>query len=371
MGFSPIMVNLDETNIPSVGAFDSFDVNSKRPYRGETRKDLAYITLPDGVNADGTPKFKAHFVGQANASTLLRDEWKYIDDAIGQARQKKMAFVNWLISKGCVIDIPNGLGVTQYEWQNIGNLSGAEYSMDGLKQGDTDRVEYSSATIPLPIVSKNWRLNLRYLEESRRKGMPMDTYFMSETARIVAQFVEKMMIMGTGSFKYGGDTLYGLLDSPNVEALTAGSGLFTVAWNDAAVTGSGILADVLAMVQKANDNLHYGPFSLWLPQKYQVALALDYSDEYPKTIAQRILETGAISDINYSDYFEQVGGKDVIVMLEANKENIAVVRGMEFRDFEWQTLGGWVIEHKVAGIYAPLIRKDAGSKTGIIKATLA
>lgn len=371
MGFSPFMVNLDEANIPSVGAFDSFDVNAKRPYRGDTRKDLAYITLPDGVNEKGEPKFKAQMVGQANASTLLRDEWKYIDDAIGQARQKKMAFVNWLVSKGCVIDIPNGLGVTQYEWQNIGNLSGAEYSMDGLKQGDTDRVEYSSATIPLPIVSKNWRLNLRYLEESRRKGMPMDTYFMAETARIVTQFVENMMVNGTNSFKYGGDTLYGLLDSPNVEALTTGSGLFTVAWNDATATGSGILKDLLAMVQKANDNLHYGPFSLWVPQKYQGALALDYSTDYKGTIAMRLMETGMLSDINYSDYFTQAGGKDRVVLIEANKENIAVVRGMEFRDFEWQSLGGWVMEHKVAGIYAPLIRKDAGGKTGIVKATLA
>lgn len=372
MGFSPIMVNLDEANVPSVGEFNSFDVNSKRPYRGEKRPDLAYITLPDGVNEDGTPKFKSQLVGQANASTLLRDEWKYIDSAIGVARQKKMAFVNWLVSKGCVIDIPNGLGVTQYEWQNIGSLSGADLSMDGLKQGDTDRVEYSSATMPLPIISKNWRLNLRYLEESRRKGMPMDTYFMSETARIVAQFTENMMINGTGNFKYAGDTLYGLLDSPNVEAMTAGNGLFTVAWDDATATGSGILKDLLAMVRKQNDNLHYGPFSLWLPQKYQTALALDYSTDYKGTIAMRLMETGTLSDINYSDYFKQdSSNKDRIVLIDANKENIAVVRGMEFRDFEWNSLGGWVMEHKVAGIYAPLIRKDAGSKTGIVKATLA
>ena len=35
------------------------------------------------------------------------------------------------------------------------------------------------------------------------------------------------------------------------------------------------------------------------------------------------------------------------------------------------TYGGWVNEHKVAGIYVPLIRKDAGGETGIVKATLA
>jgi len=370
MAFAPFMVNIDEANIPVIGDFNAFDVNAKRPYRGEKRADLAYITEFAGNDDAGKPAYKARCVGVANASTLLRDEWKVIDDAIGVARQKRMSFVNWLISKGCVIDIPNGLGVTQYEWQNIGSLSGADISMDGLKQGDTDRVEYTSATMPLPIISKNWRLNLRYLEESRRKGMPMDTYFMAETARIVAQYVESMAVTGVGSFKFGGDTVYGLLDSPNVEAVTSGNGVFTVAWDDATATGTGILADVRAMAQKLNDNLRYGPFAMWLPQKYQLALAKDYSTEYPKTIAQRILETGIVSEIQYSDYFTQSGGKDRVVMMEASKETIAIVRGMEFRDFEWQSLGGWVMEHKVAGIYAPLIRADAGSKYGIVKATL-
>lgn len=371
MGFSPFTINLDEAGIPTSGEFSSFDVNMKRPYRGEKRPDLAYVTLPDGVNEDGTAKHKAQLLGNANSSTLFREEWKAIDGAIGVARQKKMAFVNWLIEKGCVIDIPNGLGVTQYEWQNISSLSGADLSMDGLKQSDTDRVEYSSATTPLPIISKNWRLNLRYLEESRRKGMPMDTYFMSETARIVAQYTENMMINGTGNFKYAGDTLYGLLDSPNVEAVATGSGFFTVAWDDSTATGSGILKDLLAMVQEQNANLHYGPFTLWLPQKYQTALALDYSTDYKGTIQQRLLETGTIAEIKYSDYFTQSSaGKDRIVLIDANKENIAVIRGMEFRDFEWNSLGGWVIEHKVAGIYSPLIRKDAGGMSGIVRATL-
>lgn len=370
MGFTPFMVNLDEANIPVASAHTPFDVNSKRPYRGEKRNDLAYITLPDGQDDKGQPKFKAHCVGAANESTLLRDEWKYIDDAIGQERQLRMGFINWLISKGCVIDIPGGLGVTQYEWQNISAMSGADISMDGLKQSDTDRVEYTSATMPLPIITKNWRLNLRYLEQSRRKGMPMDTFAMSESARCVAQFAESMMVTGTNSFAYGGDTLYGLLDSPNVEAVTSGSGLFTQAWDDPTVTGSGILADLLAMVKKMNDNKRFGQFSLWLPQKYQTALAKDYTDGYPKTIAARLLETGTIDSINYSDYFTQSGGKDRICLIEPNKATIAVVRAMDFRDFEWQSHGGWVMEHKVAGIYAPLIRADAGGLKGIVKATL-
>ena len=372
MGFAPFMVNLDEGNIPVTSGYTPFDVNSKRPYRGEKRSDLAYITLPDGRDEKGQPKFRAQCIGNADASTLLRDEWKSIDATIGQERQLRMAFVNWLISKGCVIDIPNGLGVTQYEWQNISAMSGADISMDGMKQADTNRPEYTSETIPLPITAANWRLNLRYLEESRRKGMPMDTFMMSEKARNVAQFVETMMVQGANSFKYAGDTLYGLLDSPNVEALTSGSGLFTQAWDDSTITGTGILKDLLAMVKKMNDNKRFGKFALWLPQKYETALAQDYVSGYPKTIGARLMETGMLEGIYYSDYINQdSNSKDRICLIEPSKATIAVVRGMDFRDFEWQAYGGWVMEHKIAGIYAPLIRKDAGGLYGIVKATLA
>ena len=57
-----------------------------------------------------------------------------IDEAINTARNKRMTFINWLISKGCVIDIPNGLGVTQYEWQNLTDLS--EPTFDGWPEAE-------------------------------------------------------------------------------------------------------------------------------------------------------------------------------------------------------------------------------------------
>ncbi len=372
MGFSPFMVNLDENNIPVTSEVGTFDVNARRPYRGEKRKDLAYITINDGVNEDGTPKYKAQLVGNANEATLYREEWKYIDSAIGQARQKRMNFVNWLISKGCVIDIPNGLGFTQYEWAGVSNLAGADLSMDGLKQSDTDAVEYTTDSIPLPIVSKNWRLNLRFLAESRNKGMPMDTYLASEAARCAVEYVENMSINGTGNFKYGGKVIKGLLDSSDVSNVSSGSGLFTQAWDDSAIAGSSILKDLLAMVQKLNENRRYGKFTLWLPQKYETALARDYTTGYPKTIATRLMETGMLEDIKYSDFFtKNSSGKDRVALIDASKECIAIIRGMEFKDYEWQSLGGWVMDHKVAGIYVPLIRKDAGNQSGIVVATLA
>ena len=43
---------------------------------------------------------KAQLVGAANTSTLFKDEWKMIDEAINTARNKRMAFINWLNQQG-------------------------------------------------------------------------------------------------------------------------------------------------------------------------------------------------------------------------------------------------------------------------------
>jgi hypothetical protein len=373
LSFQPVTVNLDTDGAPVAGAPDFSDINRARPYRGSgMRTNQAYITVPDGVDADGQPKFKAEFVGNSTNTTLFKEEWKEIDETIARVRNLQLNFVNWLIEKGCVINIADGLGATQYEWQNISGLSGADLSMDGLKQSDTDRVEYGSKTIPLPIVSKNWRVDARFLASSRRKGLKMDTYLAAEAARCVTEYIENMTVLGTGSFKFGGDTLFGLLDSPDVKAIDTSTnpGLFTQAWDDPMNTGAGILADLTAMVEAARSQRRNGKLTLWLPAKYETALAQDYTANYPKTIATRLMETGFLEAIKYSPIFTTVNGKDQAVLIEPRIENIAIINGMPVRDFEWQSLGGWVMEHKIAGIYVPLIRKDGGGMSGIVRASI-
>jgi len=363
-------VNLGADGTPSVSGHIPFDIEQRRVWRGKENPSKAFYTNHAVKDADGKPT--AVCVGNANPTTLLQEDWEFIDSEVRQVRQKNMRFVNWLLDKDCVINLPNGFATTQYTWQDISEMSGADLSMDGLKQTDVDRVEYTPGSIPLPIISKNWRLNLRYLAESRNKGIPMDTFAVSECAREVTKFAENMVVVGTANFKYAGNIIYGLLDSPNVAALTTGTN-FTKAWDDVTITGNDILQDFLAMVGEMNSNKHYGPkFTLWLPQKYQTALALDYDSAKPGlTIAERLMNTGMLDSIEYSAFFTQdSSSKDRVVLIDANKNNIAVISGMPFRDFEWQSLGGWVIDHKIAGIYVPLIRADSGGTKGIVKATL-
>lgn len=353
---------------PAAGAMFDLNINAMRPYTTPEAPGKEFITV---VNAQ--KEKEAKLVGAANATTLTRDEWELIDQEIQRETRDRLAFVNWLVGKGCTIDLPDAMATTQYTWQKVTGSLTAQMDMDGMVQNQGNRPVYSEDSTIIPIVSAGWNVNLRHLAQSRKAGIPLDTYLAGEAVRTCTEFVENMMVNGTNSFTFAGKTLYGLADSTALnaidESVTGFTTVFKKSWDTA--TGAEIIADVKAMVTRANTDRYYGPFTLWLPQKYELVLASDYTSNYEKTIKDRIMEMGMISEIKFSDYITtDSNSKDVIFLVAPRKNLISVIRGMEFTDFMETRNIGWSQVHKVAGIYVPLIRKDASGKSGIIKATL-
>jgi hypothetical protein len=339
-----------------------FDVNSHRRYRGTGKNaHLAYVTQMQ-VNEKGEEIATAVPVANATEGTLLKQEWQQLDAKVIDVARRRLRFVQMLEASGCTINLASGLGVTEYEWQTMVSNGNPRLTMDGLKQGETNKPVFGLDSIPIPMICDNWNLNLRFLETSRRKGMPMDTTLAGSIALSISDYTENMFINGTGNFTVGGKTLYGLFDTP--VALTD---TYSAPWDDADTTGQQILNDVNKAIKKANDVHHFGPFKLLLPQKYQAKMGDDFKANGDKTIKQRILELDAISGIEYTEFVTT----DKWALLELNVENIAVVNGMDIRNFEQQVLGGWSTEHMVAMIKVPLFRADALGQTGLVIMTQA
>lgn len=367
MNLSFVNVELGENGRPVVNARGKmpsvFDINRRRPYRGDGDEDhLAFINNHVGKDEKGQPKWEPICVGNASEATLRKDEWIQLDATIREVAHRRMAFVNMLERNGCTINIAAGMGATIYQWQNVSDLlSGVRLDMDGIAQGDKDSLLYDLSSLPLPIAHRNWSLNLRYLEESRTKGVGMDTLLASENARLIAEFTENMFINGASSFTFGGGTIYGLLDSPT--ALTS-TGLKD--WLDAGTDPEDIVNDIKAGIQKLADANHHGPFTLCVPQRWENALDADYNPTQAGqtssiTLRERIMKLSKIKEIVLLDFLQT----QQIALVELNKETIAVVSALDLRDFEWQDLGGWVFEHKLAQIKVPLIRADFRGQCGV------
>lgn len=313
-----------------------------RPFLGN--KGGAYVTV-NGQNRLVT-----------NA-TLRKDEWKQIDDAVLMAAQQRLIGVADLYSRGLVYRLTNGLGTTVLETETMSDTESAQVSMDAATRGRRDRPDFSIGYLPLPIIHKDFSLDIRTLNASRTRGQGLDTLQAQNAARKVAEKAESMLFTGLSTYTYGGGSLYGYTDHPNRNTYT-----LTAHWNDSAATGETILADTLGMIQASINDRHYGPWVMYIPTNFQTALGEDFKSTSDKSVRQRLLEVEGLQDIKVADFLTA----DNVILVEMTTDTVRMVEGLSIQTLEWSTEGGMILNYKVMAIMVPQIRADYSNYCGIV-----
>lgn len=317
-------------------------------YRGRAHGNVASLLFSNDMNASAL---------RTNA-TLRKDEWKRLDETVVQVARQRLVGVTDLVSRGLTYDIADGLGVTVLETENIGDMEAAQLNMDAVTRGKSDRVLYDIGYLPLPIVHKDFQLNIRALKASRSRGQALDTTQVAIATRKVAEKTEEILFTGASTYTFGGGIVYGYTDFPQRNSVT----LATV-WTDSAMTGALIVADVIAMKQASIDDRHYGPWIVYVPTGYDTLLDEDYSGNYPNvTIRDRIKKIDGIEDVKVADHLTA----DNVLMVELAPETVRMVMGMQPTTVEWQEEGGMVFHFKVMAIMVPQLRADQNNRSGII-----
>ena len=321
---------------------NNMNVGVLRPFIGNNGR--SYITI-NGKN---------ELVANA---TLRKDEWKQLDDAVVAAAQQRLIGVADLYSRGLVYRLANGMGTTVLETETMGDTEAAQVSMDGATRGRRDRPDFSIGYLPLPIIHKDFFLDIRTLNASRTRGQSLDTIQAATAARKVAEKAESMLFTGLSTYTYGGGSLYGYTDHPNRNTHT-----LTAHWDDAGATGETILADLLGMIQKSIDDRHYGPWVLYIPTNFQTALGEDFKAASDKSVRQRLLEIEGVQDIKVADFLTA----DNVVLVEMTTDTVRMVEGLAIQTLEWSTEGGMILNYKVMAIMVPQIRADYSTYCGVV-----
>ena len=293
-------------------------------------------------------------------ATLRFVEWKQYDEAVIREARIRLQGIQDLQSRGLVYNITNGMGKTVLESENLGEFTAAEISMDGLSKTQGDRAGFGTAYLPLPIIHKDYFINTRVLAVSRNVGDALDTTSAELASRQVAEKMEDMLFNGTGSYSFGGGTIYGYTDFGNRNTLDLAAN-----WDASGVTAEDIVQDVLAMKQALIGDRMYGPYVLYVPTAYETVLARDYfpvgSTTSNKTIRQRILE---IANIQAVTIIDKLAANNVL-LIQMTSDVVRIVNGMEIAPVEWQEQGGMVLHYKVMGIKVPQIRSTQAGRCGI------
>lgn len=291
-------------------------------------------------------------------SVLRKEEWIHFDDALVPVARQRLVGVGDLIGAGLTLNLPNAMGTTIIQWEEVSDMDPAEVSMDGLAHGPHDRPEFDLASLPIFIAHKDFHINLRTLESSRKLGQPLDTTALEVSTRLVAELNENILFKGN-ALTFGGASVTGYTTAAN-----RNTGSLTGDWALAAQTGEIIIKDILAMITAAHADNMYGPYRLYVPASYWVKLADDYKANSDRTILERIEAIPSITGVRPSDDLLD-GGTGEVVLVQFTKDVVDMVVGQQPTVVEWDTDGGFRMMFKVFSILVPRIKNDFNNRSGI------
>lgn len=287
-------------------------------------------------------------------TTLRKDEWLAFDNRLIQVAQERLTGIQDLVSRGLTYSLPNALGTTMLEWETVSDMDGAQTSMGGVTQGQNDRIDYGLTNMPIPLVHKEFTLNIRALEASRNKGQPLDTTQVALATRKVVETLESTLFLGTtvlGSNK----PIYGYTTAPN-----RSTGSLSASWTVA--TGAQMVTDVQAMISAAQNDHMYGPYIIYVSRAAFTHMSDDYKAESDKTILSRLLEIPGIADIRASENMPD----NQVVLVQMTSDVIDLIDGIQPTLVQWETQGGMVLHFKVIAIMPPRVKSDYAEQSGIV-----
>lgn len=290
-----------------------------------------------------------------NAQGVLRkDEWVQFDNAIIPVARQRLVAIGDLMERGLSTPIPNALGTTRVEWERMSDMDPALISMSGTTQGGNDRVVFDLQGIPLPIVHRDFQINIRALEASRKSGQALDTQQAQLAARLVSEKVESIYFTGAvvGSST---NVIHGITNHPNRV-----TGTVTAPWLTA--TGDQIINDINAMIGAAIVKNMFGPYILYVPLLVNNKLDTDLKAAIADTIRERIMKIPTILKIIASPNLTA----SQVVLLQATSDVVDILDGIQPTTVMWESNGGFTVNFKVMAIIVPRLKVDFKNQMGLV-----
>lgn len=296
-------------------------------------------------------------------SALRNDEWAELDQAIASAAVAPLNMTQRMMTAGLTRPL-GGLGTLIAQYNQISEMTAANVSLSGNASGQKDRVDYDLVGVPVPVIFKEFELNQRYLEASRRLGDGIDTANGAAAARVVGEKVEDLLINGDSSINLNGNTIYGLTNHPDRNTETAtnlGGGDFGTISN-IIPTFSGILSALKA------DN-YRGPYGVFVADTQYDQMAMSfYSDGSGQSALNRVLQIPQIQFIDSSAWLD--AGEVVVVHLSRDVVELAYVQQYwPITNLEWTSGDGMASNFKVMTVFAPLVKSDYAGRSGVFHCT--
>lgn len=331
----------------SAEAVDLFN-SINRPFRVNKRNGQVQLKASNGLIVN---------------STLRKDEWEMLDMAIIQPATYALRGLNEIRSRGLIKPL-GSLGTMISQWNTTSQVTPASVGMTVTNTGNRDLPDTKLNSVPVPVYWKEFQLDRRTLEASRLLGEGIDTTAAGQTARVVAEQIEKTLFGGAAVIM-NGSSVYGLTNHPNRNT-AAGSALGGGDWGAVA----NIVPTVTGAINALNSDHMYGPFTLFVSQaQYNEAAFGFFSDGTGavQTALQRIESLPQISSVIPIDSDVLTAGTAVLVQMTPDVVDWAEAMGITL--VEWTSGNGMTQYFCVMAVGTPRVKADYSGQSGIMYIT--
>jgi uncharacterized linocin/CFP29 family protein len=319
-----------------------------------------------GVQVSTVSDFRANLIqgelklNKLRTNNILRkEEWKAFDEAVVDIFRHNLVGIEDLRAAGLTRNL-GGLGTMIDEWEMISDMEEANADMSGITPGQRSQPEFELTGVPIPIIHKDFQINIRRLLASRKLGASLDTTMAEIAARKVRDKLEEMIFNGLPEIRSKQFVVHGYTTFPARNQMPL-SGI----WGQA---GADPIGDVLSMIEAMNDNNMNGPYNIYIPRSFWANLYADYDVTKPGTIAERILQIPDIKNIKQVSPLDGSAASAEVVMVQLSREVVDLSIGQDVTNVEWETLGGMQTNFKVMCAMAPRLKRDEENRCGIVHA---
>jgi uncharacterized linocin/CFP29 family protein len=295
-------------------------------------------------------------VNALRTNALLRhEEWLEIDRSVIDIARGTLNGIADLRTYGLVHPL-GGLGTLLTAYEQMGDMSGANVDMSGVTPGDEDKVDFSLVSIPVPIVHKDFRINIRQLEASRRLGDALDTTQSQVATRKVRDGLEYMLFRGS-TVKVNGNSIYGYTTHPSRNTGSAVGDFGTI---------SNIYPTLQTMMAALMADHFYGPYGVYVSSTQYAEMLAVYTDGSGQSAMDRILKN--LPQIKFIKPSEQLAD-GTLTMNQLTSDVVDLAVAQDIVPVQWEEMGGLVVKFKVMCAMVPRIKADAEGRCGVVHYT--
>jgi uncharacterized linocin/CFP29 family protein len=308
---------------------------------GAFAKSLPAHLLASGLN-----------INSLRTNTLLRkDEWELLDARVVEIAANTLRGIADLRAAGLTVPL-GGLGVLVSQYETVSDMTDASVNMAAEVDDEEDRINYTLVGVPVPIISKSFRIDIRSLSASRMHGGLLDTTHVDTATRKVAEMLEYILFNGS-TIVQRGQVVYGYTNHASRNTVSGGAD-----WG----TATNIIPNFNAMLGALIVDNMYGPYKLYLhPDQYVQTFALNASTSVPIIRTMESMPGMGPGSIQPTNYI--TAGQGVLVAMNRDVVDLAI--GQDILPVEWDTKGGLTTRWKVLAAMIPRVKADAGGRSGI------